>query len=409
MLLEFTLQNEILGFYFDLEQAQEYQVRGCIEERSITMWLYQGDAVDAVIQGEFPVIDPRNPLSSEPTIDVMVGLLVEKNTSEVSAVYLRLAGGTAGTMQNRFRIAGVSDDRIILNASQQFLAAIAGDDRSRVTEMIDFPLEFRKDNGDLETIQSPEAFLAQYDSIFDAAFKLRLERTSPNYLRAQAGNFIGLIGLSVNGGGGIVFDDQGKVVAIYAWVKHEPTPIAIHLSTPGLEPTISPLCGSVNLGTPGTQELNDDDAPPVLLQGTAILCINRSLFSPTDYDVIEPFREAMLDLDSGFADIEYSDIAFSVDGSGDFSSLWPVNGARAVVWSLYWNGSEVEYPPQPTYLECRDQSLDPNSSDEEPAYMCVVTNDGYVARLKVEAFSPVPSIRSLEISFVTWSHVISPP
>ena len=50
-ILNFTKSNEIYGFYFDIEQIREYQVTGCVEGRVFTIWLEQGDIVEAVIQG----------------------------------------------------------------------------------------------------------------------------------------------------------------------------------------------------------------------------------------------------------------------------------------------------------------------------------------------------------------------
>ncbi len=227
MLLSFTKNNEILGFYFDFEQVSEYKVSGCLDARAFRIWLFQGDTVEAVIHGEFPATDPtgRNWKTVDGKLygEVMMGSLLEKSNLSSFPLYLSALMGTPGTMEHRFRIAGVEDDTLILNASRKLLAAIANDDRSQVIQMIQFPVEFRKDNK-TTTILTPDSFMAQYDEIFDGAFKVRLSKTFPDYMIASTGNFLGTIGLSVYGGGGINFDDHGKVTAIYDWIKPAPTP-----------------------------------------------------------------------------------------------------------------------------------------------------------------------------------------
>lgn len=231
MLLNFTKDNEILGFVFDFGQLQEYQVEGCVESRTFTMWLKQEGIVKTIIQGEFPETDPRGFLDSSGTLsfDVIIGLLTEKNNPERLPIYLQLLSGDAGTMKSRFEIANVEDDMVILNASRQFLAAVGKEDRDRVVEMLHFPIEtwFR---GERKIFQTPEAFLAQYDAIFGDGFKERLELTFPNYLTAFTGNSYG-IALTVYGGGGINFNEYGQVTAIYNWEKPTPTPAA----SPGWE------------------------------------------------------------------------------------------------------------------------------------------------------------------------------
>jgi hypothetical protein len=228
MLLNFTESNEIQGFAFDFEQVREYQVSGCVEQRSFTMWLQQNGVVVAMIQGEFPEIDPRDHYSGALSFDVITGLLAEKGNSENHSLYLHLSSGQGGTMERRFHLEGVQDDQIILNASQQFLSAIVQDDRQQVVELLQFPIEvFFK--GERKVLPTPEDFLLYYNAIFGDGFKERLAITFPNYILAQGGNWGGIY-LYVYGGGSIGFDMQGKVFAIYN--REDPTPTAVASSTP---------------------------------------------------------------------------------------------------------------------------------------------------------------------------------
>lgn len=233
MLLNFTESNEILGFAFDYEQVLEYQAIGCVDGRAFTIWLQRGDIVEKVIRGGFPETDPRDIFSTSAVLqfEVITGLLMEKNSSKAVSIYLRLISSTSGTMEHRFQLAGVDDDAIILNASEEFRTAIARDDRDRVIEMLRFPIEVQKD-ADRKEIQTPESFLAQYDVILDTDFRERLEITFPNYIIANSGNFVGTFSQMVYSGGGIVFDEHGKVIAIYNWDLAEPTPAAISSGSP---------------------------------------------------------------------------------------------------------------------------------------------------------------------------------
>lgn len=402
MLLNFTKNNEILGFAFDSGEVREYKVSGCVNERNFTMWLRRGSTVDAVIQGEIPGTDPRGHLktSSDEELkgDVITGSLSEKSRAGSFPVYLRLSSGTYGTMEHRFDLAGTKDDAVILNASQQFLGAIANNNRSQVVEILRFPVEVRVHDEELMDIQTPELFLAQYDTIFDIGFRERLSVTFPNYLRANAGKFVGTISQSIYGGGGIVFDAYGKVIAIYNWEKSELPPTPSDFDTPVPTPTLSADCGHTKLGTPGTQQLNDSNAPSILVQGTVLLCTNYSV----------PALATMFDLDTGKVDIDQADIEYEVPDGIFIYDLSSINGASSQYWSFYIRQQVME-PPQPTYDQCKQQYVDPHRMETETAYLCVITNEGHVSRVKVEDYSPILSVSWVKISFVTWNEVVVRP
>jgi hypothetical protein len=222
MLLNFTKSNEILGFAFDFEQVREYRVNGCVEDRIFTMWLQEENIVTAIILGEFPENDPRGHYSGVLSFDVITGFLAEKNSSGSVSIYVRLSSGRGGTMEHRFKIEGVKDDGVILNAAQQFLAAVANDDRKRIVGMIQFPVDVWFE-GERKELQTPESFLAYYNAIFGGGFKERLTITFPNYILSEGGSFGGTY-LHVYGGGLIGFDLLGKVVSIYNQDEPTPTP-----------------------------------------------------------------------------------------------------------------------------------------------------------------------------------------
>lgn len=234
MLLSFSKNNEIKGFLFDFGRMREYRATGCVEDRTVKIWLQRGDLVDAIILGEFPATDPRGyyPPNKKLSFPIITGILKDKNGTENLDIYLRTGIANGGTMEHRFELEGVQDDELILNASKKFIAAIAKDDRDMVVNMLQFPIEC--EIGDKrQTFQTAGAFMSAYDTIFGDGFKERLAMAFPNYLIAYSGN-IGGIGLELYGGGGVVFNGQGRVVGIYNWQKppSTPTPTLISIATP---------------------------------------------------------------------------------------------------------------------------------------------------------------------------------
>jgi hypothetical protein len=194
-----------------------------------------------------------------------------------------------------------------------------------------------------------------------------------------------------------------------AKIKH-PTrtpisPTATPSRTAYPSPTLPPTCGTVQLGKPGTQTKENNH--PVLIEGTAIFCNHSSLFDEEDNTTVIPLQQAMLDLDSGSATIETTaDIGFGVFGRMRFYAVVDINNALATFWSL--NGLTKELPPQPTFDQCKEQAH-LFSNDNEPLYVCVITNEGHVARVKVEKYNPLEQVSSVEISFITWQEKVENP
>jgi hypothetical protein len=90
----------------------------------------------------------------------------------------------------------------------------------------------------------------------------------------------------------------------------------------------------------------------------------------------------------------------------NFYGISEINNAHASLWSL--NGLTGEYPPQPSFEECKELANTYNN-DNEPEYVCVITNERHIARVKVEKYNPVQQVSSLEISFITWEEQVAKP
>lgn len=177
------------------------------------------------------------------------------------------------------------------------------------------------------------------------------------------------------------------------------TPIIADAALPTPAAVFPKACGMVVLGKAGTQ--SQDKTHPVLVQGTVILCAE--LFSPDGTFVSSlPTLQTTLDLDTGTPGTDQADIFFDVSGRRDlFDGLFSINGALDRLWAI---GGDTPMR-EPTFDECETLS-DLFWNDNEPSYVCVITNAGHVARIKVEQYSPFKDVLSIKISFITWA--ISP-
>ncbi len=138
--------------------------------------------------------------------------------------------------------------------------------------------------------------------------------------------------------------------------------------------------------------------------GTAVLCNHGSLYD--EHSVVIHLQEAMLDLDTGTTNTKTADIGFGVYGTMRFYGIDEIFNADISIWAM--DGLTGEHAPQPSFDQCRDMGH-LFSYDNEPEYVCVITNAGHIARVKVEKYNPVQQVPSLEISFITWDKQVEMP
>ena len=161
-------------------------------------------------------------------------------------------------------------------------------------------------------------------------------------------------------------------------------------------PTLPPECGTVKLGSAGTQTI--DNPQNILIQGTAILC-GQIYFSPVAPPKTISVIEDMIDLDNGQIDSASADIEFCPGGgSMIFYYFCDINDALIKEFNLL-----PQDPEQPTFEDCQGVTKPySRTNDNEPKYACIITNSGNISRVKIEQFDPLKNTMSLEISFVTW-------
>lgn len=184
------------------------------------------------------------------------------------------------------------------------------------------------------------------------------------------------------------------------------TPEPTITETPWPLPTFSGPCGTVTLGTPGTQ--SQDKTHPVLVQGTSLLC-NIASADVFNFVFDPPRPQSRLDLDTGSPGFAGADLFFFVPGRGMFLyGPVAVNGAQSMGWSRSYNDPQVR---EPTFDECKNlSSLFAN--DNQDIYVCMITNQGHVARIKLEELKEMKreeGLFSLRISFITWNIIGNTP
>jgi len=200
---------EVEGVYFYTRYLVDIKLAGCLESgRLITLRAFDASGnLSEIFHGEFPEVDPRGAFGgAELQREVILGTWENVNSSQSLPFYVVHEHSTGGSLQNRYQIAGTLDDEVVEKAAQQFLRAVAADDKARVAGMVAFPIWVDID-GQRRQLTSPDALIDQYDKVFTPAFKTSLEQAVPHNMFS---NWQGIMLSS----GAIWFDADGKVIAI---------------------------------------------------------------------------------------------------------------------------------------------------------------------------------------------------
>ena len=165
-------------------------------------------------------------------------------------------------------------------------------------------------------------------------------------------------------------------------------------------PTLPPDCGTVKLGSAGTQII--DNTQKILVQGTAILC-GQIYFSPVDTPKNISVIEGMIDLDTGTFNAEDADIRFCPGGGSTiFYYFCDINDTAVRKYRFLFENGKLLEPEQPPFEECLGTKPYSGINDDEAKYACVLTNLGNISRVKFEQYDPLDDAMSVEISFITW-------
>jgi len=141
---------------------------------------------------------------------------------------------------------------------------------------------------------------------------------------------------------------------------------------------------------------SDSAAPAEYWSGSVVLS---ATFNAVEQGIEDP--TAYLDLDTGrIGDIAAGDIRFDFGGGSDvFYSLDPVNGSLA----------EGVGTSEPEFELCEaaiDTLADWLSEAFVGEYLCVLTNQGRLAKVRVDALNP-EELGSIKVSFTTWQKIVA--
>lgn len=201
--------NSIEGVFFYTDKPNELKINGCLEkDRNFTLYAYhENDERLAVIQGEFPEVDPLGGYNGgKLERSVIIGTWENELTGDNYSIYLRLDHAVGGTLEHQYKVAGATDDKIIDKAAQDFLNAVASNDKEFVTEMIEYPI-WVTISGTQKEIKNQDEFLAYYEKIFTDEFKTKLALMRPKHMFAKWSGIM-------LGHGEIWFNAYGKIIAI---------------------------------------------------------------------------------------------------------------------------------------------------------------------------------------------------
>jgi hypothetical protein len=162
-----------------------------------------GDVV-ARFLGHFETRDPKGYFgASELQCEVMTGSWADiERSDEAQPFYLRLDSIAGGSLEQRYRVAGVLDDDIINDNAAKLWNALRENDRSAVAQLVAYPFSSLIEGQTIE-IRTPEQLLAYYDHFFPAARIESVLREIPRHMGAS------WRGMQL---GGVLLDSNGNVV-----------------------------------------------------------------------------------------------------------------------------------------------------------------------------------------------------
>lgn len=197
------------GVLFYTDKPGELEIHGCLEkDRDFSLNVYnENNERVAVVVGQFPEIDPLGGYSGgKLERDVITGSWKNELTGETQPIYLRLDHSVSGTFEHQYEVAGATDDKIVDQAAQDFLNAVASNDKESVAGMIEYPIGVTI-NGNEVVIRNQEDLIAHYQQIFTKAFKERLAQMIPKHMFAKWSGIM-------MGHGEIWLNAYGKIIAI---------------------------------------------------------------------------------------------------------------------------------------------------------------------------------------------------
>jgi hypothetical protein len=191
MTLSIQADRRIAGSYFYVKHMKDIPIAGEMkEDHSIVLREYaEAGRVTGVFRGKF---EGRDEAGKRLAYDQIVGCWSKPDGS--SPRLFRLAQSSGRLRQpgeNRYAVAGLTNDSEVERFAQRFMAALLSGDRSRVAAVIHLPIVVRVAGWPIK-IRHKEVLLARFDSIFSPSFRQTLANAVPHAMFARdAGVMLG--------------------------------------------------------------------------------------------------------------------------------------------------------------------------------------------------------------------------
>ncbi|MPM44652.1 hypothetical protein SDC9_91331 [bioreactor metagenome] len=197
--------NTIDGEFFYAYKPIEMKVKGCLKAgQTLILYMFDNEGkLAATLTGYFPAYtDSGDKLYRQGIFGTFTDELTGKDTP--LQLYEDYASGDS--LDHEYQTAGVNDDSLIDQAAMNFLIWSATDQKERVAQMIEYPIQVYF-GGKRKWIENEAEFLSNYDSIFTTDFKETLKKAVPKHMFAK---WSGIMLLS----GEVWFNADGKVISL---------------------------------------------------------------------------------------------------------------------------------------------------------------------------------------------------
>lgn len=196
--------NEITGQYVYASQLKDIPIKGRVvdDKTFILDELDEDGKPSARFTGEFPKRDPRGIYGESPlSCDVMVGSWQKTNAQQALPFYLQLADSTVGSLDHRYRAAGVDNDDLIHRQATRFWEAVRREDKKTAAVQIKYPIKISLNGKDL-LIANAKAFIQHYDDIITPATRKAILDDIPRYMFVRSEGIMlanGIVWLGADG------------------------------------------------------------------------------------------------------------------------------------------------------------------------------------------------------------------
>lgn len=209
MVLYYQQPDKVKGVYFYTDRLKDIRIDGQINGgRTLALEQYDdAGQITASFEGEFPAVDPRRELHGELNCDVITGTWRAADSKRELSFYLRLSSeGYDVAPGHLYEGAGAHDDELINNAALKYRAAVIGNDRKTVADLINYPINVSV-GGRVIRIRNRHELSLSYQEIFTPEYRAAIRQSVP---RAMFSNYQGIM----LGDGEAWFGPDGKVKAI---------------------------------------------------------------------------------------------------------------------------------------------------------------------------------------------------